>query len=130
MNKYEPQGNNIGKRVALKSGKVGSITQEAPYGEWLRVRWDGAPPYKMCTDEKVWDLIFIQPGERTMLMCTKAANETATQISLTQGLAIISHYQMDGSRFVEEMSQISKSSYEIILKSGEEIRLIQIDEKG
>jgi len=57
----------------------------------------------------------------------KTSNGLTTRISLAEGLEIINYCQMDGSRFVKSMSQISKGSYEIVRKGGDTTRLVQVE---
>lgn len=56
----------------------------------------------------------------------KTSNGFTTRITLAEGLEIVNHYMMDGRRFVREMTQISRESYEIKLKDGTTLLLIRV----
>lgn len=56
----------------------------------------------------------------------KTSNGFTDRITAAEGLEIINYYQMDGSRFVKSMSQISAGSYEIVRKDGTAVRLVRV----
>lgn len=60
---------------------------------------------------------------------TEISSRTTTTgiIDVKTGLNMINRYMMQDKNKVKEMSQISRGSYEIVLKSGVTYRLIQVE---
>jgi hypothetical protein len=63
-------------------------------------------------------------------MYEKTSNGITYNIPLEEGEWILSHYRGDGSRFVKSLTQTSSGTYEIALKRGEKIRLVELDDRS